>query len=231
MVSSATASSAFRAKGFYLEQKIFSDAECDALVALANQMPCDSERPYLPLMQPHRLPEGGLFADALRKPELVALVEEFCGGPASGLQTTFYFGAPGTSGWCKHQDNKLIEAGADAFISAWCALTYVTPEMGGIVVYPNSHHEPLLPHVLVDRPLSANQDPNSLYEAILPLGYTPLPLTMLKGSVLFMHGHLVHYSGRNETNFPRHSLLLTYIRKGEHFRAGNTAKREEIDVH
>ena len=76
------------------------------------------------------------------------------------------------------------------------------------------------------------QDPNAnCQQVIMSSKYSPIDLRVARGGVVFIHGHLVHASHNNSTKDQfRRALLLTYIRKGEEFRSGFSAKRKEISL-
>jgi ectoine hydroxylase-related dioxygenase (phytanoyl-CoA dioxygenase family) len=68
-------------------------------------------------------------------------------------------------------------------------------------------------------------------ESVLPRdGYSRLDLRMSKGSTVFFHGELVHFSNDNRSDRFRHAFLGTYIRAGSPFRAGTYQKRTEVDL-
>jgi phytanoyl-CoA hydroxylase len=216
--------------GYHIEENLWTPAECDRLIQAAKSFPSSKDGNFAPLMQPHR--ESAEFLFALCNPRIVGIAEKLVKGRVAGLQSVFYFMKAGTYGFSKHQDNRFVETKPDAFASAWSALQDVTPEMGGLVGYPGSHKEPILPTVETKLSAEAGQDPNAYQaEAVLPPGYNPVDLVMSAGSVLFMHSHFVHASRQNRSRHFRYSLLLTYIRSGEPFRAGFNAKRAEVDVY
>jgi ectoine hydroxylase-related dioxygenase (phytanoyl-CoA dioxygenase family) len=158
-------------------------------------------------------------------------MERLVSGHVSGLQSDFFFCKPGTPGFAMHQDNRTVQAKPDAFASAWSAMQDVTPEMGGLIGYPGTHREPVLPTVATGRPSDPRQDLNAYREeVVLPPGYEPVDLFVPMGAALFMHSHFVHASHQNHSNKFRRALLLTYIRSGESFRPGCTAKRAEVSV-
>ncbi len=216
-------------KGFFIEENIFSESECNALIWAAQTL-SSSLIDFAPLVQPHR--KNIFFLKALQNPRIVEIMEELCGGTVSGLQSAWYHGAPNTPGFNMHQDNFFIEAPPNTFASAWCAMQDVTPEMGGLVGYPGTHKLGTLPVVEVNKPGSENQDPNATAEEVLlPGGFEGIDVSVPMGAVLFMHQDFIHSSNGNTTEQFRRSLVLTYIKKGSSFRPGNTAKREEVDVY
>ncbi len=225
-----TAFESYKCLGYHIEEGIWSCDECEALIDAAKNFRSAKDGTFAPLMQPHR--EDPVFLRALRNPKIIAIVEKLAAGRVSGLQSVFYFTKPGTFGFTMHQDNRFVETAPDAFVSAWSAMQDVTPEMGGLVGYPGSHNEPILPTVKTSRSPDAGQDHNAYQEeAVLPAGYEPLDLVVPAGAVLFMHAHFVHSSLHNCSDKFRYSMLLTYVRSGERFRAGANAKRTEVDVY
>lgn len=216
--------------GYHIEEDVWSSYARDRFIFAGEHHYDFKAGVFAPLMQPHR--GHSFYSEALQHPKIVAIAEQLCGGKVSGLQSTWYYGAPGTPGFNKHQDNWFVEAKSDVFVSAWSPMQDVTSEMGGVVGYPGTHLLPILPVVEVNRPGSASQDPNATQnEAFLPKNYFGIDLVVPMGAVLFMHSNFVHSTGMNQTDKFRQALLLTYIRQGESFRAGNTAKREEVNVY
>jgi phytanoyl-CoA hydroxylase len=222
---------AYLQQGFHIEPDVFTPEECNALIQAATNLPSYKDGTLVPVMHPHRIEPA--FLVALRHPFLVQVMEHLVSGRASGLQSQFFFCRPGTPGFTRHQDNFYVQAKPDAFASAWIALDDVSSENGGLVVYPGSHLEPILPVEPVEQPGNFGQDPNANYQqAILPDGYPPTDVTVTQGSVVFLHAHIVHKSHNNRSRDRfRHALLLTYIRQGESFRPGFASKRAEVDIY
>jgi ectoine hydroxylase-related dioxygenase (phytanoyl-CoA dioxygenase family) len=220
----------YRILGYHIEEDIWTPLECEALVRAAQNFPLPKDGVFAPLMQPHR--QDSIFLLALRNAKIVGIMEKLVSGRVSGLQSEFFFSGPGTPGFAKHQDNRSLEAKPDSFASAWSALQHITPEVGGLVGYPGTHNEPILPTVKTGRAPDRDQDPNAYgEEAVLPACYEPLDLVVPAGSVVFMHSHFVHASHQNRSSGFRYALLLTYIRSGEPFRPGFTAQRAEVNVY
>ena len=220
----------YREQGYHIEEGVLSKANCVALTELSIAVCARYPWDYLPWMQPHRF--SNPFLAILKHPRIVSIAEQLAGGLVWGLQSTWYHGAPGTTPFNLHQDNYLVKAqNPSAFVSAWCAMQDVTEEMGGLVGYPGSQVEPILPQVEMEIP-GRHQDPNGArYAVIPPPQYPRVALNTPRGAVVFMHSHFIHGSGANTTDGWRRALLLTYIRQGETFRAGNRAKREAVDVY
>jgi ectoine hydroxylase-related dioxygenase (phytanoyl-CoA dioxygenase family) len=219
----------YRELGFHVEPDVWTPEQIAALNAAADRVSAARGGSVAPMMNPHR--EEPLFLTALRNRRLVAILERLVGGRVNGLQTQYFFCAPGTPGFSRHQDNFYVQAKREGFASAWSALEDVDAENGGLVLYPRTHLEPILAvEVVADQRLSETQDPNANYrEAVVPAHYAPFTPVLPAGSVAFFHGHLVHSSNDNATTDRwRRSLLMTYIREGEPFRAGHSKARSVI---
>ncbi len=220
---------AYHEQGFHIEENIFSDDECAALIEAAKYLENAKNETFRPQMMPHR--QDAIYLNALRHPNISRIMNLLVDGTAMGLQTEFFYCKPGTRGFSLHQDNFFVQAPMGVFASAWVALTDTYLEKGGLIVYPGSHKEGLLPVRKLSMSKDSAQDPNANNEeTIVPEKYKLLNASVPKGAALFIHGHVVHGSNPNQTNDWRYVLLNTYIRKGESFRAGNYAQREAIEL-
>lgn len=217
----------YREHGYYIEEGVFSDAECAELIEAAKTLENYQNGTHRPMMMPHR--HHPLYVKALKQPKLVASIAQAVGGKPVGLQTEFFYCKPGTRGFSLHQDNFFVEAPDGVFASAWCALTDTYLEKGGLIVYPGTHKEGMLPVKKIDVAKDAGQDPNANNEeTVVPPKYKPINASVPKGAALYIHGHLVHGSNANKTDEWRYVLLNTYIRENEPFRAGRYAQRAPV---
>lgn len=220
---------AYQKVGFHIEYNLFSPQECAALIDAAADLETSRNGTHRPAMMPHRVKD--IYFQALKNPRLLQIMSALVNGKVSGLQTEFFYCKPNTRGFSLHQDNFFVQAPADAFASAWIALTDTYPEKGGLIVYPGSHKEGILPVRKIALEKDSGQDPNANNEeVIVPSKYKILHATVPKGAVLFIHSCLVHGSNPNKTQKWRYVLLNTYIRSGEKFRSGKYAQREAIPL-
>lgn len=220
---------AYLENGFHIEENLFTDAECQELIAASGSLENAINKTYRPEMMPHR--QNPLYFKIMSNPSLIRIMNKLINGKAMGLQTEFFFCKPGTRGFSLHQDNFFVEAPYNAFASAWVALTDTYAEKGGLIVYPGSHKEGTLPVRKIKLNEDQGQDPNANNEeTIVPDKYQRVNVAVPKGAVLFIHGHLVHGSNPNITQEWRYVLLNTYIREGVAFRRGNYAKREAMEL-
>lgn len=215
--------------GFHLEKNLVDPLNCELLIKESYTLSGAKAKDYKPFMMPHR--ENSYFMEALKHKKIVDIISMLVGGKPVGLQSQFFYCKPGTRGFSLHQDNFFVQAKFDVFASAWMALTNTQPLNGGLIVYPGSHKNGLFPVKKLNLGADPNQDPNANNEeSDVPPHYQPYNLTVLKGSVLFIHGHTVHGSNPNKSDENRYVLLNTYIKSGESFRSGNYAQREAVEV-
>jgi phytanoyl-CoA hydroxylase len=216
-------------QGYHIETGVWSAAECEAMKAAAKNLPEFKNNSLVPCLNPHR--HEDIFLKALCKKTIVKIIGLMVHGTVSGLQTQYFWGKPGTKGFAGHQDNFYVEAHQDAFASAWSPLVDVSPANGGLIIYPGTHREPILPVDKFEEHQSPGQDKNARREQVrIPEKYKPVSVAVPAGSVVFIHGHIVHSSHDNKSDGYRQVLLSTYLRKGEKFRPGFSAKRNEVDV-
>lgn len=215
--------------GFHIENKLISEETCDQLIQAAHTFENAVNSTWRPQMMPHKTVP--LFFEVMKTPKILEIIKQLVGGPVSGIQSEFFYGVPATPGFAAHQDNFFVQAPQNNFASAWLALVDVTPESGGLIVYPGSHKEGDLPVRDLEKQEYSTQDPNARKtETILSPEYKAITPSVKKGSVLFIHGHLVHASNTNKSDYNRYVLLNTYIKQGVPFREGLYAGREEIPL-
>lgn len=219
----------YRREGFYVEPGLFSPDECRALIAAATELSGARAGSVRPAMNPHR--DDVRFLRVMADRRIVSVMERLCGGPVSGLQSELFYCRPGTPGFAAHQDNFFVEAPDGTFASAWLALVDVSPDNGGLRLFPGSHRCGRLPTERLATAPSPYQDPNAEAErAQVPAEFAPVDLELSQGSVIFIHGWVAHASHANRSERWRYALLNTYLRKGAPFRPGNYAGRAEVDL-
>lgn len=219
----------YNENGYCIVENIFSDEECAALIKTSEHLEDAKNGSFKPTMMPHRTQP--IYLDAMKKPALVKAIAQLVGGTPVGLQTQYFFCKPGTPGFPNHQDNNFVQSGYGEFASAWVALTDTYPEKGGLIAYPGTHKEGMLPVRDREKAVLPGQDPNAnAKETVVPETYNPLSAKVPKGAVFFIHGHLVHGSHANQTNEWRHVLLITYLKKGAAFRPGEYAQRAPVSL-
>lgn len=222
----------FKANGFHAEYDFIDVKECDEILAASHMLANAKNGEYRPTLNPHL--ENTKFLSIMRDPRVIAIMEKLVGGKVSGIQTQFFFGKPGTTGFSTHQDNFFVEAvPADSFVSTWLALTDVDKENGTIFVYPGAHKEGLLPVRKLSGIPGVGQEYNaSNEECVVPKAYLPVTVEVPKGTLIFLHSLVPHGSFDNITsNRWRQVMLNNYVKQKIPFRAGNSAKRKEIMIY
>lgn len=229
---SDNAISAFRRDGYYMLENYLDAAQCDALIAQSKTLGNAKNGEFRPVLNPHR--ENAAFSRLMKDPRLVGMIEQLVGGRASGLQTQWFFGKPGTKGFSIHQDNFFVEAASsDAFVTTWLALADTSVENGTIYVFPGAHKEGLLPVRALPKTVGQGQDYNANNEeCAVPAQYKPVDVAVRKGTLVFLDSLVPHgsYDNTSKDNW-RYVMLNNYIRSGTPFRPGRSAKREEIPLY
>jgi phytanoyl-CoA hydroxylase len=217
----------YRERGYFCEPPIFSPDECERIIAASTELPAARDGSMVATMNVHKL--DSVFLDAMARPEVLKIMDRLVHGKANGLHSQFYFTPPERAGLGSHQDNYFVEAKPDAFASAWIALVDITPENGGLFVYVGSHREGRLPVRSVNA--EGKDKRQTVYEeSIVPPQYRSADIRVSRGSVVLIDGYVVHGSHQNHSTGNRYVLLNTYIRSREHFRPGQTARREEYEL-
>ena len=220
---------AFLDQGYHVECGIWSDTECDAIIDTGEKYRGTITDGPMILDQVHKLDEQ--FVIAMKKTEVVDIIEYIFSENASGIQSGFFFCPPGTRGFLAHQDNIFVDADPRSFILAWTALCDVGRDNGCLFLYPNTHREPILPlrSVTDEAPIDMLADAYS-GETAVPEGYEPSAVVVPRGSTVFLHGHTVHGSNKNLSDSCRYAMFNSYVREGTKFRPGNRVNRVEVSL-
>ena len=170
--------------------------------------------------------------EMMKKDKIKKIIQKFSskGKEMFGVQSTFFYGVPGTSGSASHQDSLWVKPeDPNGFISAWTPLVDLKENnMGNLFVYEKSHMCGDL-EVVEKKQYNAKFQNQGLakYESVLKENLKKHHLFLKKGSTVFLHSNVVHGSVPNESSINRNAILFTYIRDGLSFREGNEAKREK----
>jgi ectoine hydroxylase-related dioxygenase (phytanoyl-CoA dioxygenase family) len=213
----------FKKNGYVILEDIYTEEECDEVINLAHKI-LGSSKDLTPLMNIHKSSET--IQKFMSNKNLLSFINSYFQDTAMGLQTEFFFMPPGTVGFNAHQDNTYVKATSDTFISAWCALTDVDKDNGGLIIWPETHNEEALATVDTGLLKVENQDPNAtIRKTLVPEKYKKETPKIKKGSVLLIHSWLAHASHVNNSNKNRYALLCTYLKEHTDFRKGTYAKR------
>jgi len=248
----------YRDKGYLILDELFSATELahmrEAWAAIAADRRSQGKKPHATLLMTHLF--APLIADIVRNRQLLGCVEGVLGGKVDLIQSQLMFGVPGNKGFSPHQDNFYNRPDPrDGIVAAWIALDDTDLENGCLAVFPGSHRLGLMKtrrdwiYLLSRSPDVAKSlwrlflgtgkgQPNDsgvierYVYAEAPEDIKPASVTMKAGSVVFMHGDLVHYSHPNKTTGRfRRSLLTNYVRMGTAFASGRLTGRIPFDVY
>ncbi len=219
--------------GFCIVKGVLTQAECSSYLREADAFAESQKNKYANAMNPDRT--NPAFAKLMRHKLIIAYLEAIQQTKISALQSMLFYRPPGSAGRDLHQDNFYGQSEYGAYIGAWIPLEDTDRENGGLVAYPGSHREPLLPVIEDEERRKTNvgdfKNDRGL-ACMVPKGYEKVYLKNPAGSVMFIHGHIVHGSEDNlsKTRF-RRVFTAHYIKKGFSFIPGAHAKRREMDVY
>lgn len=221
----------FQENGFHAEYNYIDADQCDFLIKESAKLKNALNGEYRPALNPHT--ENENFLSIMKSERVLSIIQKLIGGKVSGLQTQFFFGRPGTKGFSIHQDNFFVEAQpASAFVSTWLALSDVTIENGTIFLYPGAHKQGTLPVRKLEKVVGMGQEYNANNEeTVIPAHFQPVAVEVPRGTLIFLDSLVPHgsYDNNSKTQW-RQVMLNNYISQGTPFRAGNSAKREEIKL-
>jgi ectoine hydroxylase-related dioxygenase (phytanoyl-CoA dioxygenase family) len=220
----------FKEYGFHIENAVYSEDECDNLIKQSFNFQNFINTTYIPEQQIHK--KNKMVMDMMKKNKMVDIIKKFASNSIEmfGVQSTFFYGVPGTSGSASHQDSLWVKPeDANGFISAWTPLVDLEEDnMGNLFVYEKSHRYGDL-EVVEKKQYNKKFQNEGLakYESVLKENLKKHHLFLKKGSTVFLHSNVVHGSITNNSSINRNAILFTYIRDGLSFREGNEAKREK----
>jgi phytanoyl-CoA hydroxylase len=219
----------YRRNGYLVVDGILAPAECDAALKIFER---HADKDYSGIMNLDRKVEE--IRNIMKNPKIVKILETLQEAEVVGLQTMFLFKKIGSlyaeQAWNPHQDNAYPLARWGAYVTGNIPFEDQDQENGCISIYPGSHVEDVLPNEPVK---SFHENPGSKpgHCVQVPADYKKVDLTLKKGSVLILHGNVIHESYPNMSkDRSRPMLLIPYITKGETFIPGKTAQRMEIPL-
>ncbi len=136
--------------------------------------------------------------------------------------------------WNPHQDNSYPKARKGAYITCNVTLADTDLENGCMYIYPGSHEEDLLPYVpTISHHEPPGTNPGNLVEVPKNYRNRKVNLIMSQGSMLVLHGYVIHGSYPNTSATRSRPLFsFSYMPEGDaHFIVGATARRKPILVH
>ena len=247
----------YRDNGYLVIEDVFSSEDCDSAVSIYEKYAKPDFRGIMNLergvIEYHEIRDGTeeieeiSVADSdaetiwnvIRYPVIAETLYALQEDEVMYLQSMFLFkkvrSRYAKQAWWPHQDNAYPQAPKSMYITGNICFSDQSPENGGMYIFPGSHREPLLPFESM-KSFHEKEGENPGHKVAVPPQYRKVDLYMKQGSVLFLHGHVIHGSYPN--NSPVHSrpmLLIPYGSKGissqQNFLKGRVGRREEHSLH
>jgi hypothetical protein len=219
--------------GYLVVEKFLSEEECSPLRAEANRAAAGH---YANLLNLHE--KSAAFHGLLIHPGILRLADAIQGARMIPIGSIFFFCRPGNeleNGSANHQDNYAAKAPYGSYFVCGVALDDADEANGSLVVYPGSHRLGELPSSPAK---NFEFDEQGRVSKAYPIGnavevpapFKPLQLRYPAGSLIFLHGHIVHSAPKNPSATRwRRKMYLHYIKDGDPFWPGWNAKRRLIE--
>lgn len=248
----------YQNNGFLVVEKIFTSGECDDIVAVFERYARPDHRGIMNLDRGFieyeevidgkeiieivdvDLKDSAAIWGVMRRPSIVTILDILQQGETVALQSMFLFKKVGTryasQAWNPHQDNAYPLADYGLYITGNITLTDQDPENGGMYIYPGSHKEPVLPNEkMKSYQEDAGENPGHRVEVPEKFLNCKTNLIIKKGSVLFLHGNVIHGSYPNlSKDRSRPMFSIPYgtkgITRGKTFLVGRKGKRKEMSL-
>jgi len=223
----------YRENGYLIVEKFLSGEACDTLIAGAAAV---ANGHYTNLLNLHA--RTAEFHQLLTHPEILSMADAIQNARMIPIGSIYFFCKPDNpleQGSHMHQDNYATKAPYGSYFIAAVALDDTDEGNGALIVYPGSHKLGDLPNTPSK---NFDRDKSGKITTAYPIGnpvqippeYKPLRLKYAKGSLLFLHGHIVHGAPRNPSKTRwRQKIYLHYIKDGDPFWPGWSAKRQIIE--
>lgn len=222
----------YEENGYLHLKKVFSAEVCDNLIKEAHDFAKDHITVYL---QMHKLPHSQLLHTG---ETLCKIGDTLVKSRVIPIGSIFFFCKPNNpleNGSTWHQDNYAAKSTWGSYINLAVSLDDADASNGSLWVIPKSHKLGDLP---CDPKANFAYDENGRMYNSAPIGNNcqvpenlqKIQLEYSKGDVLAIHGHLVHKAEKNiHPERWRRTSYFVYIKDGEPFWPGWTAKRELLD--
>jgi ectoine hydroxylase-related dioxygenase (phytanoyl-CoA dioxygenase family) len=214
----------YRANGYYLARRIFSDEEVAHLrehymrLREAGSYPGDfggvaptSNDPlkrYPRMIHMHRWDEASLRW--MIDPRLNACMTALLRREPFAVQTMLYFKPAGARGQALHQDQYYLRVRPGTCMAAWLALDPCDEENGCLQVVPGSQDLPVLCTTKADTSISFTD-----VMVPVPDGISAVPVCMEAGDVFFFNGSVIHGSFPNVSRDRFRRALIGHYVAGE----------------
>ena len=216
----------YRVNGYLVVPDVLTTEECDAVM---NLFETESGLDFSEVVNPHQ--KYPLIMGLMKKPRAVAVLETIQNSRVCGMQSMFVWkkaGAPdGRKAWSVHQDATYVRTARDTYVGGDYIIDDHDPENGGLFFYAGSHAEPLVDF----EPAKSEGDNPGNRVKVISDKYKKVDLVAKKGSMLIIHGHVMHGSyPNNSKDRSRPVLLQAIINEGAEFYRGEKGNRVAIPL-
>lgn len=223
----------YEQNGYLVVKDLFSEEECMNLSFEAHGI---ANGYYCNILNIHVKSE--MFFNLSLNPKIVSIADELGGATMIPIGSILFFCKPGNElekGSNFHQDNYAAKAPYGSYMSCGVAIDQADAQNGSLVVYPGTHKLGELPN-LPNKNFETDEAGNiskaypigNIVE--IPSGYDPVQLDLPRGSVVFIHGHIIHGAPENPSTLRwRRKVYINYIKDGDPFWPGWNGRRQLID--
>lgn len=228
----------YRKNGYLVIPNILTEEQCDRINGIFEKHAKDNNNTdFRGIMNLDR--DNYQIRNVMCYYKIVLILDTLQDAEVVGLQSMFLFKKGGTNyapqAWNPHQDNAYPRAPHGMYLTGNLAFTDQDKENGCMFIYPGSHNEQLIQaefHQSFHEPTGKN--PGHDVSNNMPSEYKAVDLPMQKGSLLILHGNVVHGSYPNISKRDRPMLLIPYGTKGitqhPNFIPGKTGDRKEFSL-
>ena len=228
----------YRRNGYLVVPDVLTESQCDRINAIFEKHAKDNNNTsFAGIMNLDR--ENYRIRHLICYYKIVLILDTLQGAEVVGLQSMFLFKKGNTEyasqAWNPHQDNAYPRAPWGMYLTGNIPFADQDGENGCMFIYPGSHMENLLEaEFFKSFHEEPGRNPGHDVSKNLPSEYERIDLHIKKGSLLVLHGNVVHGSYPNRSNRDRPMLLTPYGTKGisqhPNFIPGTTGKREEFSL-
>lgn len=222
----------FEDNGYVVVEDVINSEDCDMISDEAERL-CNGR--YVNMLDLHRNSE--IVFNAMVSHKLLDLADSVQMAKMVPIGSIFLFCKPNNpleNGSNFHQDNYAAKAPYGSYLAVGLALDDADSGNGALIVYPGSHKLRDLRSVP-----SKNFELDEIGKIIkaYPIGDTvevpsflnSIQLEYKKGTLIFIHSHLIHGCPKNTSDRWRRKIYMHYIKDGDPFWPGWNARRQIID--
>lgn len=226
----------YRKNGFLIVENILNNGQCDRINEIFERHAHDNDNTgFKGIMNIDR--EDRRIRDLMCYYKIVLVLDALQDAEVVGLQSMFLFKKKlSPQAWNPHQDNAYPRAPYGMYLTGNIPFADQRVENGCMYIYPGSHNEDLLEaEFFKSFHEQTGKNPGHDVSKSLPSKYEKVDLPLKKGSLLILHGNVVHGSYPNNSTWEdRPMILIPYGTKGisqqPNFITGKTGDRREISL-